>query len=240
MSANVNERGLTLARREPLHRLRRVMAQTMKQSVDTAALSQLAREVDVTVASAWRAAALAGGAPKFSLNDVFMGAVARTLPAHPWLSAELDGQHVNFYQEVNLGMAIAVPDGLIVGVIRGADQLSLAEMSAASQALVGKARSGRISLDDVTGGTFTVSNLGMLGIDSGFALPRPPEAAILLIGRARPQLALTDGALETRQVATFSLTYDHRLIDGRLVAEFLGAVQDALNAPAAIWESQQG
>jgi pyruvate dehydrogenase E2 component (dihydrolipoamide acetyltransferase) len=162
------------------------------------------------------------------------------LPAHPWLSAELDGQHVNFYQEINLGMAIAVPDGLIVGVIRAADRLALTDMAAATQALAGKARSGRITLDDVTGGTFTVSNLGMLGIDSGFALPRPPEAAILLIGRARPQLALTAGVVEARQVATFSLTYDHRLIDGRLVAEFLAAVQEALNAPASIWEGKQG
>lgn len=227
----MTERGLTLTRREPLHRLRRVMAQTMKQSVDTAALSQLAREVDVTAVSAWRSEALAAGAERFSLNDVFMCAVARTLPQHPWLSAELDGQHVNFYEEVNLGMAIAVDDGLIVGVIRQADRLSLPQMAAATQALAGKARSGRITLDDVSGGTFTVSNLGMLGIDSGFALPRPPEAAILLIGRARPQLALKDGAMETRQAVIFSLTYDHRLIDGRLVAEFLAALQAVCDAP---------
>jgi len=235
MSPTVVDRGLTLARREPLHRLRRVMAQTMKQAVDSAALSQLAREIDLTVAAAWRTAALAGGASKFSLNDVFMSAVARTLPAHPWLSAELDGQHVNFYQEVNLGMAIAVDEGLIVGVIRQADRLSLAAMAAATQALAAKARSSRVALDDVSGGTFTVSNLGMLGIDSGFALPRPPEAAILLIGRARPQLALNAGVVESRLIATFSLTYDHRLIDGRLVAEFLAALQAALNAPEQHW-----
>lgn len=227
----MTERGLTMARREPLHRLRRVMAQTMKQSVDTAALSQLAREVDVTAAVDWRAETMASGVPRFSLNDVFMCAVARTLPQHPWLSAELDGQHVNFYAEVNLGMAIAVDDGLIVGVIRQADRLSLPEMAAATQALAAKARSARIGLDDISGGTFTVSNLGMLGIDSGFALPRPPETAILLIGRARSQLALNGGALETRQVATFSLTYDHRLIDGRLVGEFLAALQAVCAAP---------
>ncbi len=238
MSMTAADRGLTLARREPLNRLRRVMAQTMKQSVDTAALSQLAREVDVTAASAWRAAALAGGAARFSLNDVLMSAVARTLPAHPWLSAELDGQHVNFYQDVNLGMAIAVDDGLIVGVIRNADRLSLTEMAAATQGLAAKARSGRITLNEVSGGTFTVSNLGMLGIDSGFALPRPPEAAILLIGRARPRLALNAGAVESRLAATFSVTYDHRLIDGRLVAEFLGALQAGLEAPEAQWGAE--
>jgi pyruvate dehydrogenase E2 component (dihydrolipoamide acetyltransferase) len=229
---------LTLARREPLHRLRRVMAQTMKQSVESAALSQLAREIDVTAANAWRTGALAGGAAKFSINDVFMSAVARTLPAHPWLSAELDGQHVNFYQEVNLGMAIAVDDGLIVGVIRNADRLALKEMAAATQTLAAKARSGRVTLDDVSGGTFTVSNLGMLGIDSGFALPRPPEAAILLIGRARPQLALSAGAVESRLAATFSLTYDHRLIDGRLVADFLAALQTMLDAPEQQWGAE--
>jgi pyruvate dehydrogenase E2 component (dihydrolipoamide acetyltransferase) len=214
------------------------MAQTMKQSVDSAALSQLAREVDVTAASAWRTSALAEGAPRFSLNDLFMSAVARTLPAHPWLSAELDGQHVNFYQEVNLGMAIAVDEGLIVGVIRRADCLSLAEMAAATQSLAARARGGRITLDDVSGGTFTVSNLGMLGIDSGFALPRPPEAAILLIGRARGQLALRDGAVVERQVASFSLTYDHRLIDGRLVADFLAALQARLDAPERHWSTE--
>jgi pyruvate dehydrogenase E2 component (dihydrolipoamide acetyltransferase) len=227
------ERGLTLARREPLHRLRRMMAQTMMQSVAGAALSQLAREIDITALSEWRAAQLAGGAPRFSLNDAFMCAVARTLPAHPWLSAELDGQHVNFYAEVNLGMAIAVDDGLIVGVIHHAERLSLAEMAAATQALAAKARSGRVTLDDVSGGTFTVSNLGMMGIDSGFALPRPPESAILLIGRARPQLVLDAGAVQSRLVAMFSLTYDHRLIDGRLVADFMAGLQTVCDTPQA-------
>jgi pyruvate dehydrogenase E2 component (dihydrolipoamide acetyltransferase) len=124
-----------------------------------------------------------------------------------------------------------VPDGLVVTVIRAADQKSLDELAATVADLSGRARTGKLKLADIEGGTFTVSNLGMLGVDGGFPLPRPPEGAILLVGRVRGQPALVDGALVERQVAWFSLTFDHRFVDGAAAAAFLRELQERLARP---------
>ena len=134
-----------------------------------------------------------------------------------------------FFAAVNLGMAVAVADGLVVTVIRDADQRSLDELAAATQDLSTRARTGKLKLADIEGGTFTVSNLGMFGVDGGFPLPRPPEGAILLIGRVRGQPALVDGQLVERPVAWFSLTFDHRFIDGAAAAAFLQELQERLS-----------
>jgi pyruvate dehydrogenase E2 component (dihydrolipoamide acetyltransferase) len=224
-------RGLLVKEALPLGRVRKVMAATMRDSVGRAALSQVTRELDL---SAVQSARQAAGERRFSLNTYLLAAAARALPQHPLLNAELVEDKVLVYEPVNLGMAVAVPEGLIVTVIREADKKSLAELAAAADDLATRARSGKLTLADIEGGTFTVSNLGMFGVDGGFPLPRPPEGAILLVGRARPQLALVDGALITRECAWFSLTFDHRFIDGAAAASFLQTVQDALLQPASL------
>lgn len=227
MNAEDTHRSIPIKQAMPLGRVRKMMAQSMQASVQRAALSQVTREMDLSAVQAARAAA---GDTRHSLNTYIMAAVAQTLPTHPLLNAELVDDKVVVFDAVNLGMAVAVGDGLVVTVVRDADKLSLDELAAAIGDLAGRARSGKLKLADIEGGTFTVSNLGMFGVDGGFPLPRPPEGAILLIGRVRGQPALVNGALVERPVAWFSLTFDHRFIDGAAAAAFMQELQERLAA----------
>lgn len=227
MNAEDTHRSIPIRQAMPLGRVRKMMAQSMQASVQRAALSQVTREMDLSAVQAARAAA---GDTRHSLNTYIMAAVAQTLPTHPLLNAELVDDKVVVFDAVNLGMAVAVGDGLVVTVVRDADKLSLDELAAAIGDLAGRARSGKLKLADIEGGTFTVSNLGMFGVDGGFPLPRPPEGAILLIGRVRGQPALVNGALVERPVAWFSLTFDHRFIDGAAAAAFMQELQERLAA----------
>ena len=220
-------RGLPIKHALPLGRVRRVMAQTMRASVERAALSQVTRQMDLTALQAARRAQPA----RVSLNVYLLAAVARTLTRHPLLNAELVGDQVLVYEPVNLGMAVAVPDGLIVAVIRDAQHKRLTELAAEADAIAARARGGQLAFADIEGGTFTVSNLGMLGVDGGFPLPRPPEGAILLVGRCEPRPAVVDGALAIREQAWFSLTFDHRFIDGAAGAAFLKDLDETLLSP---------
>lgn len=226
----VSPRGLAVKQSWPLGRVRRVMAQTMRDSVQRAALSQVTREMDLTAVVAARRAQ----ASPVSLNIFLLAAVARTLPRHPLLNAELVDDRVLVYEPVNLGMAVAVPDGLIVVVLRDAHRKSLAELAAEVEAVAGRARGGKLAYADIEGGTFTVSNLGMFGVDGGFPLPRPPEGAILLVGRAQPRPAVVDGAVAIRELAWFSLTFDHRFIDGAAAAAFLKDLDEAMGHPETL------
>jgi pyruvate dehydrogenase E2 component (dihydrolipoamide acetyltransferase) len=224
-------RGLPVKQTIHLNQLRRVMAKTMKASVDNAALSQVSREIDVTALQSLRREKLAGTEPRLSLNTLLLAAVARTLPAHPLLNAELVEREILVYEPVNLGLAVAVPDGLIVVVIPDADKLSVIGLAAAIEDRVERARRGKLSMADIEGGTFTVTNLGMYGIDSGFPLPRPPEGAILLIGAVRPKPAAVDGQVIVRDLGWFTLTFDHRFIDGAAAATFLQDLNDLIQSP---------
>ena len=224
----LSPRGLTVRKTVPLGRVRKVMAQSMHESIERAALSLISCEMDLGAVQAARQAA---GESRHSINTFVMASVARALPDHPLLNAELVEDKILVYEPVNLGMAVAVPDGLIVVVIRDADKKSMSELSAAADDVAMRARTGKIGFADIEGGTFTVSNLGMFGVDSGFPLPRPPEGAILLVGRARPHLQLSEGALVNRDQAWFSLTFDHRFIDGATAARFLQTVQEFLKKP---------
>jgi len=233
MNSPETHRSIPIKQVMPLGRVRKMMVQSMQASVQRAALSQVTREMDLSAVQSARAAA---GEQRHSLNTYIMAAVARTLPNHPLLNAELVDDKVVVFDAVNLGMAVAVNDGLVVTVVRDADRLSLDDLAAAIGDLAGRARAGKIKLSDIEGGTFTLSNLGMFGIDGGFPLPRPPEGAILLVGRVRLQPALVDGALVERPVAWFSLTFDHRFIDGATAAAFLQEVQERL-VDADAWDT---
>lgn len=218
--------------RLPLGRVRRVMAKSMRHSVERAALSQISRQLDLTQVQQFRRSKPDGG--QFSLNTYLLAAVARTLPAHPLLNAELVESQILVYEQINLGMAIAVPEGLVVAVIRDADRKSLVELAERSEKLANRALQQKLTLPDIEGGTFTVSNLGMFGVDAAFPLPRPPESAILLVGRAKPAPAAIQRQIVIRDLAWFSLTYDHRFIDGATGAAFLEDLQASLQNPEAL------
>ena len=227
-------RGLPVKQTIRLKSIRKVMAQTMKTSVDNAALSQVSREIDVTTLQTLRRKKLMDAQPRVSLNTLIMAAVARTLPHHPLLNAELVERDILIYDTVNLGMAVATPGGLVVVVVHHAHALTLFELAAAIEALVEHTRSGTITMEDVEGGTFTVSNLGMYGVDGGFPLPRPPEGAILLVGKARAKPAVIENQIAIRDIAWFNLTFDHRFIDGAAAAAFLQDLNSLIAAPEAL------
>lgn len=214
-------RGLPVKETIRVKSVRKVMAQTMKASVDTAALSQVTRDVDVTALQDLRKTSLADHDPRVSLNTLLMAATARTLRQHPLLNAELIERDILVYDTVNLGMAVSTPDGLVVVVIQQADTLSVGELATTIESLALRAREGNLTLQDVEGGTFTASNLGMFGVDGGFPIPRTPEGAILLIGAARAKPSVVDDVIAIRQIAQLSLTFDHRFIDGATAALFL-------------------
>lgn len=227
-------RGLLVKETIRLKSIRKAMAQSMKASVDTAALSQISREIDVTALQTLRREHLADTAPRISLNTLLMAAVARTLPQHPLLNAELVERDILVYDTINLGMAVATPNGLVVVVVPRAHTLSLSDLTATVESLVERARSGALTMADVEGGTFTVSNLGMYGIDGGFPLPRPPEGAILLVGQAKAKPAVVGDQLAIRELAWFSLTYDHRFIDGTDAAAFMQDLNSLIAAPESL------
>ena len=231
-------RGLPVKEIIPLKSIRKTMAQAMKASVDNAALSQVSREIDLTALQVQRREKLAGSEPRISLNTLVMAAVARTLPRHPLLNAELLERDILLYDTVNLGMAVASPAGLIVVVIPAAHRLALADLALVVEDRLERARSGKLVLADVEGGTFTVTNLGMYGVDGGFPLPRPPEGAILLVGAARPRPAVVDNQVAIRDIAWFSLSFDHRFIDGAAAAAFLQDLNEVIAAPDKLLEDK--
>lgn len=220
-------RGIPIREAIKVKSVRKAMAQTMKASVDNAALSQVYREIDVTALNDWRQHDTVNA----SLNTSIMAAAAKTLKRHPLLNAELVDREILIYDTVNLGMAVATPQGLIVVVLRSADKNTVGELSTIIDSLARRARAGELSMEDVEGGTFTVSNLGMYGIDGGFPIPRSPEGAILLVGAAKLKPAVVDGEIAIRQLARFNLTFDHRFIDGAAAAAFLKDLNDLIETP---------
>jgi len=225
-------RGLPVKQVIPLGRLRRAMAQHMRDSVTRGALSQISRQVDLTEIQTRRR-----DLPKdwpHSLNVYLLAAVAKTLPQHPLLNAELVEDRILVNALVNVGMAIAVPEGLIVAVVHEADRKASDELAAITEDMAARARQGKLTYAEIEGGTFTFSNLGMFDVDGAFPLPRPPEGAILLAGRTRPRPEVLKGEICIREMAWFSLTYDHRFVDGAVGARFLQDLQSLFLAPGAL------
>ena len=216
------DRGETAHR---LTRLQKVMVKTMANATATAALSQVTRAVDMTSVLTDRETR----PTRPSINTYVVAAVATSLGAHPMLNGRLDGREVVVADQVNLAIAVSVAEGLVVPVVHGADRLAFPALDEALSAAAEKARNGELTFDDIEGGTFTVSNLGMFGIDGGFAIPPQPQGAILLVGRVREQFVPDDeGAPSLRPLCWFGLTFDHRFIDGSTAAKLLLDIDAAL------------
>jgi pyruvate dehydrogenase E2 component (dihydrolipoamide acetyltransferase) len=206
----------------PLSRMRSTIASRMVSSLQSTAQLTLTTTVDVTDLVAYRETVEGPGRPSYT--DLVVKAAAVALRRHPGLNASLEGERILLWPHVNVGIATALEEGLVVPVIRDADRKSLAEITAESTDLVARARTGAISGQDISGSTFTVTSLGAHGIDAFTPIVNPPEVAILGIGRITDQPAPADGAITWRKVMTLSLTVDHRVIDGAPGAEFLATV----------------
>jgi pyruvate dehydrogenase E2 component (dihydrolipoamide acetyltransferase) len=211
----------------PLAGIRGMIAQRMHESLQTMAQVTLTTEADVTDLQQVREELK----QHFSLTytDLIVKAVALTLKAHPRLNAWVDENGIQLQRAIHIGVAVALEDGLIVPVVRHADRKSLREIAQETQRLANLAREGKLTQEDVTGGTFTVTNLGMYGVDAFTPIINPPEVAILGIGRIVEKPARgPQGGVLWRQVLTLSLTFDHRAVDGAPAAAFLQAVSKQL------------
>jgi pyruvate dehydrogenase E2 component (dihydrolipoamide acetyltransferase) len=172
---------------------------------------------------------------KVSVNDLVVKACAVLLAASPDLNVSFGGDRLIRHRRVNVGIAVALDGGLVVPVVRDADHKRLTQVAREARELIGRARAGRLAAHEVSGGTFTVSNLGMYGVRQFTAVINPPEAAILAVGAAAPEPVVTpDGEVEVHQVLRLTLSIDHRALDGATGAGFLAKLKDLLEHPLQI------
>ena len=224
-------------RREPLRGMRKVIAQRMKQSADLYPSATLTTEVDMTELIKLRAqlnAALAKKDVKLSVTDLLVKATAKALKDNEIINTSLIDDEIIYHADVNIGIAVALPNGLVVPVVRNADKLSLEEINAESKRLIGLAKSGGLGGDDMRGGTFSITNLGMVGIDAFTPIINMPESAILGIGRTVEKPAVVNGEITIRSKAIFSITHDHRVIDGYPAALFLQSLTGYIENPVSL------
>ena len=213
---------------------RRTIARRLTEAWQ-APVFQLQVTADMTAALAVREALVARlreGETKPTVNDLLTKLVAAALVRHPAVNAHFADDRIVRFPSAHVGIAVAAPAGLIVPVVRDADRRTIAEIAAARADLVGRAREGKLRREDLDGGTFTISNLGMFGIDRFVAVRNPPQAAILAVGQVSEQPVVLDGELVARSVAHLTLTCDHRAIDGADGAEFLQTLKGLLEQPA--------
>jgi pyruvate dehydrogenase E2 component (dihydrolipoamide acetyltransferase) len=211
----------------PFRGIRKTIAERMHQSLRDTAQLTITTEADVTAATELRARITREF--ECTITDLIVHAVARALVRHPRLNARLEGNRIVASPAVNVGLAVSLDDGLIVPVIRDAARKALREIALESKALAERARLGRLKLEDVTGGTFTITNLGPWGIDAFTPILNLGETAILGVGRIAEKPAIYRGEIARRAMMTLSLTFDHRVVDGAPAAEFMQSVVEILN-----------
>ena len=196
---------------------------------------QLTVSVDMTRALELRerlVARLHEGETKPTVSDLLTKVCAAALVRHPAVNAHFAGDNILRFPSAHVGIAVAAPAGLVVPVVRDADRLTIQEIASARAELVGRARDGKLQLSDLEGGTFTISNLGMFGIEQFVAVLNPPQAAILAVGATEEKPVVSDGQVVVRPMMSMTITCDHRAIDGADGAEFLRTVKELLEEPA--------
>jgi pyruvate dehydrogenase E2 component (dihydrolipoamide acetyltransferase) len=222
-----NDRRETLV---PLSMMRKVIAERMALSLHTMAQANHRMKVDMTEIIRFREK-LKEADIKVSFTDIFVKCVAKALMEFPIVNASLVDGGILMKGYVHMGLAVAVPNGLIVPVIKNADLMTLSEIATASTLLIEKAKKGELAPDDYSGGTFTITNLGMFDIDEFTAIVNPPESAILAIGKIDRVPVVEADQVVIRSVMMLSLSYDHRTIDGAPAAQFLQRVKQILQNP---------
>lgn len=219
----------------PFAGIRESIAEQMTHSLRSMAQLTITAKADVTELKGTREALSERWERKISYTDLLVKAAAVALTEHPLLGASLQGDEIVLPDEINIGVAVALEEGLIVPVIRSADQMAVPEISDAIKDLAQRARQDELSVDEVSGGVFTVTNLGMYSVDAFTPIINPPEVAILGVGGITEELALIDGQVAARSRMTLSLTIDHRVVDGAPGAAFLQTLVQLLEHPALIF-----
>lgn len=234
-SADVASRAVAVAAGEtetvPMSRMWKVMAERLTQSWTTVPHFFLARDVAAKRFKKWHSNAQERSESKLTYTDLLVKLVAQALRAHPRVNAAWINGGIVANQGVHIGLAVAVEDGLLVPVIRDADKMGLEEIAQARADLVSRAQAGKLGVDELQGGTFTISNLGMFGIDQFSAIINPPQAAILAVGRIADRVVAVDGKAKVRPMMTLNLSSDHRVVDGARAARFLDYLAALIEDP---------
>ena len=219
----------------PLTQIRKTIARRLSESNGPVPTFFLTAEFDATRASEMRTQlAEMGDEYKASFNDIVIKAVALALAEHPEVNAHWLDDKIRQFNRIHVAMAVAVEDGLITPVLFDADRMTLWEISAKARELAGKARERKLTPEEYTGSTFSVSNLGMFGIDQFTAIINPPEAGIIAIGGVEEKPVVVDGQLEVRQRMRVTMSCDHRVIDGATGAKFLQTVRRYIENPLSL------
>lgn len=220
-------------RRIPVNGMRRIIAQRMQESLQTLAQANHRLTVDMSEAVRLREQLKAADI-KISYNDIVIRCTARALKEFPMLNSTMDEAYITVKEYVNIGMAVATETGLLVPVIPDADLKTLPEIAAASKDLAARTKEGRLMPDELTGGTFTISNLGMFDIESFTAIINKPEAGILAVGKLEKKPVVCGDEIVIRPLMQLSLTYDHRIVDGAPAALFLRRIKQLLENPGLL------
>ena len=215
-----------------LTQIRKTIARRLGESIGPIPTFYLTSEIDMTRVGQLREQMVAAGEQfKVSVNDIVIKAVAIALTRHPECNAHWMGESIRYFTAAHIGMAVATDDGLIVPVIRDAHTKGLGQIGKDARELAKKARERKLTPAEYSGGTFSVSNLGMFGIDQFTAIINPPEAAILAVGAAETKPVWDNGAWIPKQRMRVTLSCDHRVIDGAIGAKFLQTLRQLLEAP---------
>lgn len=220
-------------------RIQQITAERLTNSFTTVPHFYLRVEVDASGLVAWREKLLpeieASTGVRLTFTDLLILLVARTLAKHPRLNASWEDGLIRPAKEIHLGVATAVEEGLLVPVIKNADRKGLAEIAQERSRLAQKAQAGKLGVVDLEGGTFTLTNLGMFGVDDFDAIINPPQSAILAVGRIAERVVAEEGQMVVKPTLRFSLSIDHRVLDGALAARFLTDLKDLTEAPQEIF-----
>lgn len=218
----------------PHTNMRKTIARRLAESVNNAPHFYLTISINMTNLLSWRKQALTQikEEQKFSVNDVIIFLTARALKKHPQINSSWQDEHVAQYRDVHMSVAVALPNGLVTPVVRNADRLGIVQIAQETKRLIKIAKDGKLQPNDYAGGTFSISNLGMSGIEEFTAIINPPQAAILAVGSTVPTpVVLENGSLGVEQRMRVTLSCDHRVIDGALGAEFLKTLKGYFEYP---------
>ena len=220
----------------PLTQIRKTIAKRLAQSIGPIPTFYLTAQVDMERVAEARESlnAAAGDQGKVSFNDIILKAVATALQQHPECNAWWQDDHIRYWHTVDIGVAVAIEDGLITPVIRGAQAKSLRAIAAESRDLATRARERKLKPEEYTGSTFSVSNLGMFDIEHFTAIINPPEAGILAVGSIAPVPAVVNGQIQVRRQMRMTMSCDHRVIDGATGARFMKTLTLLLENPLAL------
>ena len=226
--------GASPFRDENTSKMRQIIASRLVESIGPVPTFYLTVEIEMdnTLAVRKQINANLDEDSKISVNDIIVKAAAMSLLKHEWVNASYQDKTVRFYEQADIGVAVAIDEGLITPVVRGANLKGLAELSAEIKDLAAKAKAKKLQPEEYTGATFSISNLGMMGIKEFTAIINPPEAAIIAVGAANPTPVVRDGQIVIRSIMNVTMSCDHRAIDGATGAKFLQTFKQMLEQPA--------